>query len=206
MHDPSVQYEKLFTSTPYIRGKASSPFALQALQYAPGQMALDLGCGEGQDAVAFAQKGFTVKALDASRTAISHAQALATAQDISITWVCADALAFQHWEGEYDFIYADGFLHFFDNDTLTSIIAMMQARTQVSGINAIGVFDQRTSEMERINLSNWGIRCDCTAVIEDFYANWTVLKGEKFISKRKNGEIRGITHWIFKNVGASGGV
>ncbi len=181
MPSPTTQYEKLYTSTPYMRGKAPDPFALEALPCAPGRTALDLGCGEGQDAVAFAQKGFTVKALDASRTAIAHARALATAQEVAIDWVCADVLAFQHWTGTYDFIYTDGFLHFFDDDPLTSIIATMQARTRASGVNAIGVFDRRTSAAEQNDLAQWGIRCDSTAIIENLYANWTVLKMEQLL-------------------------
>ncbi|TFG72871.1 MAG: methyltransferase domain-containing protein [Anaerolineales bacterium] len=199
IHNPQIQYENLFASKPYSRGKTPSLFALEALQVTSGQTALELGCGEGQDAIAFAQNGFTVKALDASSTAISHAQVLADVQNVTINWVCGNVLTLHLWEGLYDFIFTDGFLHFFDDDTLTGIVKRMQASTQASGINAIGVFDMRTSEIERNELAQWGIRCDSASIIEDLYATWKVLKMEQLISEREHGEIRGITHWVFKN-------
>ncbi|MDF1515404.1 MAG: class I SAM-dependent methyltransferase [Anaerolineae bacterium] len=200
MQDSIVQYENLFASRPFIRGKTPSPFALEALQYASGKTVLDLGCGEGQDAIAFAKYGFNVKAIDTSRSAISHAKDLAQTQRIKINWLCNNVLDLDTWKGKYDLIFTDGFLHFFGNDTLRRIIETMQARTHLYGINAIGVFDRRTTKLEQSELETWGIHLTSPPIIEALYDRWILLKIDKPISERGNGEIRGISHWIYKKI------
>ena len=57
---------------------------------APGT-ALDLGAGEGRNAVWLARQGWTVTAVDFSAVGMAKAQQLATAADVSITTVVADA-------------------------------------------------------------------------------------------------------------------
>ncbi|MDO4919034.1 bifunctional 2-polyprenyl-6-hydroxyphenol methylase/3-demethylubiquinol 3-O-methyltransferase UbiG [Kocuria sp.] len=49
--------------------------------------ALDVGCGEGADAVWLAENGWTATALDVSRVAVERAQARAEAAGVSITWL-----------------------------------------------------------------------------------------------------------------------
>lgn len=198
MNDPIVQYENLFSAKPYVRGKASSDFALEASVLAMGNSVLDLGCGEGQDAVTFAEKGYCVTAIDASTSAIAHAKRLAAERGLQIRWICDNIQSFSCWDGQYDFIYADGLLHFFEADKLSEVIGKMQERTKLAGINAIGVFDNRTTEKEKADLSFWGIKFESIPLIELLYSNWSIVRKDFIISERDNGERRGIAHFIFK--------
>jgi SAM-dependent methyltransferase len=57
----------------------------------PGR-ALDIGCGEGADAIWLAQRGWTVTAIDISDVAVSRARAAAQRNGAAVEWVCGDAL------------------------------------------------------------------------------------------------------------------
>ena len=52
----------------------------------PGR-ALDVGCGEGADAIWLAQRGWEVTAVEVSRVALQRAQAHAAAAGVAVTWV-----------------------------------------------------------------------------------------------------------------------
>jgi tellurite methyltransferase len=73
--------------------------------------ALDLGCGQGRDALMLAGEGFRVTGVDESRTGISQMLARARAQDLNVIGVVGD---FYHFEfsQEYDVIVLDSILHF----------------------------------------------------------------------------------------------
>ena len=60
---------------------------LQAVK--PGR-ALDVGCGEGRDAVWLAERGWKVTAVDFSAVAIEKARALAQIRLVAIRWIVAD--------------------------------------------------------------------------------------------------------------------
>jgi SAM-dependent methyltransferase len=54
--------------------------------------ALDVGCGEGGDAIWLARKGWTVTAIDVSDVAIGRARAAAERTGVEVEWICGDAL------------------------------------------------------------------------------------------------------------------
>src|SRR5215207_11710525 len=54
--------------------------------------ALDVGCGEGADAIWLARRGWTVTAIDVSDVAISRAREAAGRAGATVEWVCGDAL------------------------------------------------------------------------------------------------------------------
>lgn len=56
---------------------------------APGR-AVEVGCGEGADAVWLAGLGWDVTAIDISAVAIERAEAAARARGVTVTWVVAD--------------------------------------------------------------------------------------------------------------------
>ena len=70
----------------------------------PGR-ALDLGCGEGGDAVWLADNGWEVTGVDISSTALGRAAALADSRDVAsrITWVAEDIATWEPTDG-YDLV------------------------------------------------------------------------------------------------------
>jgi len=60
----------------------------------PRGRALDLGCGQGRNAVWLAQRGWRVTAVDYSDVAIDRARQLAAAQDVEVEWIEADVTSF----------------------------------------------------------------------------------------------------------------
>lgn len=67
----------------------------------PGQ-ALDLGCGEGRNAVWLSRQGWTVTAVDFSGVALDKARRLAEREGVSVRWVLADLRTYQADEGAFD--------------------------------------------------------------------------------------------------------
>ena len=80
----------------------------------PNLRALDLGCGEGGDALWLASQGYAVTGVDISPTAIERAQSHALRQGVTATFAASDAeswLATKHAAGAtFDLITAS-FLH-----------------------------------------------------------------------------------------------
>jgi len=73
-------------------GEPNQALVLAAESLRPGR-ALDLGCGEGADAVWLAERGWQVTAVDISSTAVTRAKAFAAGRGIKedqITWVVED--------------------------------------------------------------------------------------------------------------------
>ena len=54
--------------------------------------ALDVGCGEGADAIWLARRGLTVTAIDISEVAVSRAREAGGLAGAAVEWVCGDAL------------------------------------------------------------------------------------------------------------------
>ncbi len=69
----------------------------------PGH-ALDLGCGDGRDAIFLAKSGFDVTAVDFSPTAIKLARKNGREAGVSVNFVQDDVTKLRHVEGTYDLV------------------------------------------------------------------------------------------------------
>lgn len=96
-------------------------FAQEVVErFPPGAKILDLGAGQGQDTIHFAQRGHPVVAVDFSAFALAQLERLIQAEGIdSVTIVKHDLrekLPFK--DGEFDVVYSHLTLHYFsDTDT-----------------------------------------------------------------------------------------
>ena len=72
-------------------GRPNGRLVAEVTALNPGR-ALDIGCGEGADAIWLAQRGWTVTAIDVSKVAICRAREAAHTAGASIEWICGDAL------------------------------------------------------------------------------------------------------------------
>jgi SAM-dependent methyltransferase len=72
-------------------GRPNGRLVVEAADLDPGR-ALDVGCGEGADAIWLARRGWTVTAIDVSDVALGRAREAAERAGATVEWVCGDAL------------------------------------------------------------------------------------------------------------------
>jgi len=72
-------------------GRPNGRLVAEVAELTPGR-ALDVGCGEGADAIWLAKRGWTVTAIDVSAVAISRAQEAARTAGAAVEWMTADVL------------------------------------------------------------------------------------------------------------------
>src|SRR5690606_5145575 len=66
--------------------------------------ALDVGCGEGADAVWLARQGWKVTAVEVSQVALDRARLAADAAGVAVEWVHADVTSDAPERGAYDLV------------------------------------------------------------------------------------------------------
>ena len=66
--------------------------------------AIDLGTGEGRNAIWLAERGWQVTAVDFSAAGLARAGRLAAERGVSVDWVQADLLDYQPAPGRYDLV------------------------------------------------------------------------------------------------------
>ena len=72
-------------------GRPNGRLVAEVADLRPGR-ALDVGCGEGADAIWLAQRGWSVTAVDISEVAVRRAREAADGAGAAVEWVCGDVL------------------------------------------------------------------------------------------------------------------
>ena len=83
-------------------GKVNALLRREIEDMKPGTV-LDVGAGEGADAIWLAQQGWQVSAVDISQIAIDRAETAAHKASVKVQWIVADA---REVSGEYDLVSA----------------------------------------------------------------------------------------------------
>ncbi len=110
-HQHRAAWEEHYAAKPQVwSGRVNARLA-ETVPTLAGTRALDLGCGEGADAVWLAEHGWTVVAVDVSETALERAGAAASARGVAdrIDFQCHD-LTSSFPRGSFDLVSAQ-FLH-----------------------------------------------------------------------------------------------
>ncbi len=84
-------------------GRPNGRLLAEVTSLTPGR-ALDVGCGEGADAIWLARRGWTVTAIDISDVAVSRAREAAELAGAAVEWVCGDALLTSFTAGSFDLV------------------------------------------------------------------------------------------------------
>ena len=89
----SAQWDDRYSTSELIwTGRANQFVEAHLADLEPGT-AIDLGAGEGRNAVWLASRGWTVTAVDFSQVGLDKAQQLAAEHGVEVATVCADATA-----------------------------------------------------------------------------------------------------------------
>lgn len=135
-------YEDKYHDDLYYWGTAPSQMCYEVMRLSPPtrkMRVLDIGCGEGKDAVFFARNGYMVDALDIAASGIEKTLRLADACNVSVNAFQANLLDYR-LEHEYDIIFSSGVLHYIPPELRKEIFLDYQAHTSKGGIHALNVF------------------------------------------------------------------
>jgi tellurite methyltransferase len=125
-------YNEKYNQKKYYWGKLPSKICYKVLElYPPHNVVtlLDIGCGEGRNAVFFARNGYTVTAFDLSQQGVEKTKKMTSEAGISIDLFQADLREFR-MEKEYDVLFSTGVLHHIPREL----------RTAKNGLNVFSVF------------------------------------------------------------------
>lgn len=108
--DPKTMWDQRYSTSDLVW--SATPNALLANEVAglPPGRALDLGCGEGRNAIWLAENGWDVTAVDFSTVGIEKARRLAANRGVSVAWVVADLLEYRPKPGSFDLVFLT-FIH-----------------------------------------------------------------------------------------------
>ncbi len=117
--------------------KEPDPFVLELIDSYPQEKfprVLDLGCGMGRHALAFARHGYEVTAADSSRQALDHVEERAKKRELKVTNVLGDYRSPLFAEGSYDIVICYNVLYHCLREEMVRAINLCQKYLKPGGV------------------------------------------------------------------------
>ena len=137
-------YDQRYASQEYYWGKKPSVICDKIIEIIRPSSdfrpkLLDLGCGEGRNAIHFAKHGFDVTALDVSLPGLEKTKRYAEEVGVKIKIIQADIVTYEI-EDTYDVIFSTGALQYLSPEVRNQRFQNYKESTSPNGINALSVF------------------------------------------------------------------
>ena len=140
-----TQYEELYRSDEYFWGTEPADFLEKLIAVKPprpGIKVLDIGCGEGKDAVYMAQKGYDVTAFDLTESGIRKTIRLAAERGTKLNAYTADINDFETDE-TFDIIYSTGTIQYLADENIPGFFDKIGKMTRPHGLHYFNVFVEK---------------------------------------------------------------
>lgn len=141
-----TQYEKFYEGEDYYWGMEPADFLDEIIAKTANRgkrmKVLDIGCGEGKDAVYMAQKGYDVTAFDVTESGIRKTKFLATQRGVEINAFIADINTFEIHD-HFDIIYSTGTIQYLQDKNIDAFFEKIKAMTSANGYNYFNVFVEK---------------------------------------------------------------
>jgi SAM-dependent methyltransferase len=99
-----ADWDRRYRGTELVWTAQPNRFVVEELGELPPGRVLDLGSGEGRNAVWLAEGGWQVTAVDFSSVALDKARRLAQARGVTVDWVLADLYGYRPEPGAYHLV------------------------------------------------------------------------------------------------------
>ncbi len=142
---------------------------------------LDLGCGEGRNALYLATLGYSVTAVDRSLAGIAKLRTMALQLKIDLKTVVADIREYL-LEYKYDLVMAHGVLYYLKNIEWRSLLNRVKAATVPGGFNifTLFIYDDSHPCTEEIQAAHYQSSFS-PKEIQRFYEEWEEVRFDQYI-------------------------
>jgi tellurite methyltransferase len=138
-------YEDDYRKKDYFWGLTPSTMCLKVLELLPPEnhiKILDIGCGEGKDAVFFARCGYDVSAFDISEAGLEKTKRLAGKANVRVRTFRANLWDYR-LEENYDILYSSGVLNYIKPELRDEILSNYKTHVNDKGIAALHTFVEK---------------------------------------------------------------
>lgn len=97
-------WDQRYSGPDLVWGAGPNRFVTEEVAALAAGRAIDLGTGEGRNAIWLAERGWQVTAVDFSAAGLARAGRLAGERGVSVDWVQADLLDYEPAPGGYDLV------------------------------------------------------------------------------------------------------
>lgn len=135
-------YEEEYKISEYYWGTEPSKECLRVLELLPPTKhlkLLDIGCGEGKDAVFFARNGYGVTAIDISDAGLEKTKRLADNVHVQVKVLKADILDYR-LDTYFDVIFSSGVFHYIKPQLREEILNNYKQFTNPNGLHVLNAF------------------------------------------------------------------
>ena len=140
-----TEYEERYKRDGFYWGIAPNKMCYEVMRLKPPTTPLhllDICCGEGKDAVFFANNGYIVSAFDIAEAGLEKGRKLAEARGSQVNFFIADVLDFIP-DCEFDIIYSSAGLVYFSPEKRRKMIGEYKKKTRPGGLNAMNTFVEK---------------------------------------------------------------
>ena len=138
-----TQYEKCYEGDEYYWGLEPAAFLDELVEITsrkPSELkVLDIGCGEGKDAVYMAELGCDVTAFDITESGIRKTKLLAAKKGVEINAFVADINDFTI-DDKFDVVYSTGTIQYLFDDCIEPFFEKIKAMVNIGGYIYLNVF------------------------------------------------------------------
>lgn len=140
------QLQRMYATDAYYWGKEPNDFALLTLEFLTGEAspdserrAVDIGAGEGRDAVLFAGHGFDTLAVDFAPNALEKAARLAREKGVRLRTEQGNVNSLE-LAGAYDLVYSIGAIQYIEPANREARFDHFRQQTASGGLHAMFAF------------------------------------------------------------------
>jgi len=167
-------FDKDYNKKKFYWGKKPSECVVIAAEIAKKGRALDLGCGEGRNAVYLAQRGFDVECVDISEAGLKKAQVLARLKKVSLEVILSDVRSFKFGK-KYDIILSNAALHYLEMEERRELTERIKWFTKNGGLNVISAFIKGRDDSED-KARRTGMRFFKKNELKNYYSGWEIVE------------------------------
>lgn len=190
----ATKYEEKYEGDMYYWGIEPNTLCYEIMKLKPPKKpykVLDIGCGEGKDAVFLARNGYRVTAFDLAENGLKKAKKLAEYSGVEVNFFKADIKDYV-LKDDYDIIFCSGVLHYLEKEYRKEFIDHLKQHTALNGLNVMNVFVQKyfidiapdLEDSERNIKEPWS-----TGELDGYYHDWYFYNREEVIFDCNSGGV-----------------
>ena len=188
-----TDYERRYQNKEDYWGNEISKMALRIPELFPPKASkpkvLEIGCGEGTNAVFLARSGYDVTSFDLSKTAVQKTAELAEKHEQKLSVFVADINEFTS-DKSFDVVFSSGTLQYLKPENRCRFIDQIKQKTNLGGLHVLHTFANKsyisTAPDAEANEFLW-----TTGELLSLYQDWRI---ETFLEEIKKCNSGGIPH------------